>query len=116
MKVAASIFVLTGASLMVIAGVGLLRLPDVFSRMHAQTKAATLGLACILTGTALSLPGPAVAKVVLALVFQLITAPVAAHMIGRAAYRAGVTMWEGTLYDELGSHGRAAEEAPGPRE
>lgn len=103
MRLAGDVLIAVGAILMLLAGVGLLRLPDLFSRMHAATKSASLGLACTLAGTALLMPDlSAVVKLVVAIVFQFATAPVAAHVIGRAAYRAGVPLWEGTLYDELG--------------
>ncbi len=83
-----------GAVLMALAGIGVLRLPDVYARLQAGTKAASLGLACVFAGTVLLLPTPSVAvKLGLALVFQLLTAPLAAHVIGRAAYRAGIPAW-----------------------
>lgn len=103
MTVVAYVLVMLGAGLMLLAAVGVLRLPDVFSRMHAGTKAASLGLACILAGAALLTPDAiARVKLVVAIVFQFLTAPVAAHLIGRAAYRAGVPLFEGTRFDELG--------------
>ena len=108
MSVAADTLIGIGAVLMLLAGLGVLRLPDVFSRMHAGTKAASLGLACILVGVALEADAPTAAKLVAAILFQFSTAPVAAHVIGRAAYRAGIPLWEGTLLDELA---RADEEA-----
>ncbi len=90
-----------GAALMALAGIGVLRLPDVYARLQAGTKAASLGLACVFVGTAVLLPGASVAvKLGLALVFQLLTAPLAAHVIGRAAYRAGIPAWRLEL-DEL---------------
>lgn len=105
--------VLVGAALMLLAGVGVLRLPDTFSRLHAGAKAASLGLACTFAGTILLLPSPsAIVQLTLAAVFQLATAPVAAHVIGRAAYRAGVPMWRGT-FDELGRHGTDVPDTPG---
>lgn len=109
MSAAGSVLVGIGSALIAIAGLGILRLPDVYARMHAATKAASLGLASILAGTALQFPGlDVVVKLVLAIVFQFLTAPVASHMIGRAAYRAGVERWEGTLYDDLAE----AEDTP----
>lgn len=102
MIVLGEILIVFGVALILLAAIGILRLPDVFSRMHAGTKAASLGLAFVLTGVALLLPGPATGiKVALAIFFQFWTAPVAAHMIGRAAYRSGIRLWEGTRYDEL---------------
>lgn len=103
MSIAAGLLVILGASLLGLAGIGVLRLPDVFSRMHAGTKAASLGLAFILMGAALDTPDSvARIKLLIAIVFQFLTAPVAAHLIGRAAYRTGVPLFEGTLFDELG--------------
>lgn len=103
MRIAGNVMVGVGAGLLLLASVGLFRLPDVFARMHAGTKAASLGLAFVLAGTALLAPGAAsTIKLALAILFQFATAPVAAHVIGRAAYRTGVPLWEGTLYDDWG--------------
>jgi multicomponent Na+:H+ antiporter subunit G len=102
-RAAGHALVFAGAALMVLAGVGVLRLPDTFARLQAGTKAASLGLAFLFAGTVLLEPSlPAAVKLTLAVLFQFGTAPVAAHVIGRAAYRAGVPMWEGTVVDELG--------------
>lgn len=80
-----------GAAFALIAAIGLLRLPDVLSRLHASTKATTLGTAGLLLGTALIIPATDVAvKVALAVTFQILTAPIAAHVIGRAIYRTDV--------------------------
>ncbi|SCL30797.1 multisubunit sodium/proton antiporter, MrpG subunit (TC 2.A.63.1) [Micromonospora nigra] len=79
-----------GAGLSLAAGIGVLRFPDALSRMHAATKPQVLGLLLILVGVALRLRTPGdLGMVVLVGVFQLVTAPVAAQMIGRAAYRSG---------------------------
>ena len=102
-EVIVSAFLLLGAGLMLLAAVGVVRLLDVFARLQAGTKAASLGLAFVFAGTAIAAPGPvSVAKLLLAVAFQFATAPVAAHVIGRAAYRSGAPLWEGTLIDELG--------------
>lgn len=107
MTIVAAFLIGAGVGFMVLAGVGLLRLPDVFARMHAATKSASLGVACVLGGSAILVPGPlADFKLILAIAFQFMTAPVAAHVIGRAAYRAGVPLWEGTRYDEWRSPAR----------
>lgn len=102
MRAFGNVLLVVGAGFMLLAAAGLLRLPDIFARMHAGTKAATLGVACILAGTALHVTDLATTlKLGIAIVFQFATAPVAAHVIGRAAYRAGVPLWGGTLFDEL---------------
>jgi multicomponent Na+:H+ antiporter subunit G len=86
--------VLIGAFFALAAGLGILRLPDVLIRMHASTKAGTLGSGLILLAVALNFWDIAVAaKATATVVFLLITAPIAAHMIGRAALRAGVDLW-----------------------
>jgi len=90
-----------GAAFALLAAAGVLRMPDVFTRMQASTKAATLGLGCLLAGAALQL-GDFASFIRLASIgaFVLLTTPVAAHVIARAAYRADVPLWEGTVLDE----------------
>ena len=87
---------LLGGFFAFVAGLGVLRLPDVFTRMHASTKAGTLGSAAILAGVGVHFDALEVyAKVTLGVLFLLLTAPIASHMIGRAAQRTGVPMWDG---------------------
>jgi multicomponent Na+:H+ antiporter subunit G len=102
---------------MVVAGVGLVRMPDLFLRMSATTKAATMGAGLILLAVAVYFQDFGTTTRALAtIVFLLITAPVAAHMLGRAAYANGVPLWEGTLRDELHEqyHQRARSPANSP--
>jgi multicomponent Na+:H+ antiporter subunit G len=85
----ANTLILLGVLLVVLGGVAVLRLPDVLARANAATKAAGLGLASILGGAALAIGTPdAYLKLGLAIVLQFVTAPVAGHVLGRAAYRA----------------------------
>ena len=92
---------LGGAWFALLAAVGLLRMPDVFTRMQASTKASTLGLGCLLLGAALQLGDFAsFIRVISIGAFLLLTTPVAAHVIARAAYLADVPLWEGTVLDE----------------
>lgn len=93
---------LAGTFFMVVASVGIVRMPDVYLRMSCTSKAATLGSSCLLGAYALHADeiGVAVRALATAL-FLLLTAPVAAHMIGRAAYRLGVPLWIGSCCDEL---------------
>lgn len=80
-----------GALLTMIGAIGLFRLPDAASRLHAATKASSLGTALMLTAVVVALPFVDVAiKAVLAVAFQFTTAPVAAHVIGRASHRTGL--------------------------
>ena len=91
-----------GCALSLIAAIGLVRFPDLFSRMHAGTKPQILGLLLILVGVGLRLRDWTDIGMLLAVaMFQLLTAPVAAHMIGRAAYRRGAVRRDTLLVDEL---------------
>jgi multicomponent Na+:H+ antiporter subunit G len=104
LDVVSSALLLGGVALAVVAGIGLLRFPDVFSRMHAATKPATLGLLMVCLGAVLVVEdGSHRTKLVLVAVFQFLTAPVAAHMIGRAAYRAGQGDLDDLVVDDLKS-------------
>ncbi|MEV0729087.1 MULTISPECIES: monovalent cation/H(+) antiporter subunit G [Polymorphospora] len=83
-----AIFLIAGALLSLAAGVGLVRFPNVLARMHAATKPQVLGLLLILAGVALRIRSRSdLTMLLLVGLFQLVTAPVAAHMVGRAAYR-----------------------------
>ena len=109
-----SILVVAGGLFALAAALGVLRMPDVLIRMHASTKAGTLGCGLILLAVAVHFAETGVtARAVAAIVFLLLTAPVAAHMIGRAAYRTGVPLWKGTVIDELGRP--ASDKSDGPR-
>lgn len=87
---AGDVLILGGALWSLIAGIGLLRLPDVLTRMHAATKPQVLGLLMVLLGVALRLRGANdVTTLILVGLFQTWTVPVAAHMVARAARRRG---------------------------
>jgi multicomponent Na+:H+ antiporter subunit G len=92
---------ITGSILALLAALGVLRMPDVFTRMQASTKASTGGLACLLLGAALQLGDfGSFIRVASIGAFILLTTPVAAHVIARAAYLADVPLWDGTVLDE----------------
>lgn len=87
MEILASILALGGAFFIFVAGLGTFRFPDLFMRMHAATKAGSLGLGLFLAAIAILHPDPhIVLKCVAIIGFIFLTAPVAAHLIGRAAY------------------------------
>ncbi len=98
-----AILVVSGALFTLVAALGVLRLPDILIRMHASTKAGTLGCGLFLLALAVYSGGDTgvIARAVAAFVFILLTAPVGAHMIGRAAYRTGVPLWKETRINEL---------------
>ncbi len=100
-----AVFMLLGSLFMLLAATGVARMPDLFMRMQAATKAATMGAGLI--GLAVALYFGDIATVMragLVIGFIFITAPVSAHLIGRAAYFVGVPLWEGTVIDELRGH------------
>jgi multicomponent Na+:H+ antiporter subunit G len=104
-----------GSAFALLAAVGVLRMPDVFTRMQASTKASTLGLGCLLIGAALQL-GDFGSFIRIASIgaFILLTTSVAAHVIARASYLADVPLWEGTVLDERGRDLHRALEGEGP--
>lgn len=101
-EILVSTLLLLGAALMLLASLGLIRLPDLPTRMHASTKAGALGTALIMIAVAVYFAEVAVVTRALAIIaFIILTAPVAAHVIGRAGYFVGVPLWEGTIKDDL---------------
>jgi multicomponent Na+:H+ antiporter subunit G len=101
----ASVLLLLGAFFTLVAAIGVLRLPDILMRMHASTKAGTLGTGFILLAVAVLTPDVGIITRSLATIaFLIITAPIAAHLIGRAAYVVGTRLWKNTVIDELRDH------------
>lgn len=100
--VGAAVLLLAGSFLVLAAGVGIVRFPGLLARMHAATKPQVLGLILLLAGLSLRVRSwGAVATLALVVVFQLITSPVAAHMIGRAGYRSRSVGADVLAVDEL---------------
>lgn len=115
----ASIVLLAGSAICLLAALGVLRLPDFFMRMHAATKAGVVGSGLVLISVAIT-DTTAVTwfKVGAAVLFLLLTTPVAGHLLGRAAYIGGAPLWAGTVRDDLsgvlprGQFDRSAPAAP----
>jgi multicomponent Na+:H+ antiporter subunit G len=98
--ISAALFV-TGAGLALLAAIGVLRMPDVFTRMQASTKASTLGLGCLLAGLVIEHPQVwFVIRAASIAAFMMLTTAVAAHVIARAAALTGAPLWSGTRIDE----------------
>jgi len=98
------IMILTGigAIAILLASIGILRMPDLYLRLSVTTKAATLGVGFILVGAAFWFQNVGVTSRVLAIIlFTTLTAPVSAQLIARAAYLIKTKMWEHTVIDEL---------------
>ena len=101
-NIISGVFLIAGSLFILLSAVGLLRMPDLFTRMSATTKASTLGIGLVLIGTALYWFDIGIAaRAFSIIIFLLLTAPVAAHIIGRAAYFDKVHVWENTHIDEL---------------
>lgn len=97
-----AIFLVAGAGFMLIAALGLLRMPDLLTRMHATTKAGVLGAGLIMVGAAIYMSQfTVVVKAIAVIAFLVLTAPIAAHAIGRAGYFVDVPLWSKTHTDEL---------------
>lgn len=99
------LLILLGTLLSLLSSLGFVRLPDVYTRLHAGTKSSTLGLLCILFAAFLYFwyaEGHVSIRLLLGIVFIFITAPVSGHMIARSAYRSGVRLADISVKDDLG--------------
>jgi len=104
-EVLTAALMISGAVLTLLATIGVVKMPDEYSRMQSVTKASTLGVGCTMLAVAVDFVELAITtRVVLIVAFVFLTAPISAHMIGRAAYYVGVSLWEGTTLDELHGH------------
>lgn len=106
-----SILVVIGAAFICVAAVGVARMPDVYIRLHSSTKAATLGVGFVLIGAILFFAETAVTvRALLVLAFIILTVPLSAHVIGRAAHGAGAPLWSRTLRDDMASRNAPTKE------
>ncbi len=100
--VLAAVLMIAGSALALIAAIGMFRMPDAYSRIHVATKPATLAVVFTIGAAVLQVPGASTTtKLVLAVILQFWTAPVASHMLGRAAHGAGLRPDEPWAIDEL---------------
>jgi multicomponent Na+:H+ antiporter subunit G len=104
-EIITAIFLVTGALFTLVAAIGVFRLPDLLMKMHASTKAGTLGAGLILVSVMITFDDIGViTRAFATIIFLILTAPIAAHLIGRAAYVSGVEFWKGTIIDEMKEH------------
>ena len=100
--IAIMIIVTLGALFVLLAALGIVRMPDLYLRIAVTTKAATLGVGMILIGAAIYFNEASITTRALAIVFfLLLTAPVGAHLIGKASYYVGIPLWKRTVVDDL---------------
>lgn len=105
----AALLIAGGCFFMLVASLGVFRMPDLLTRMHATTKSGVLGAGLIMCGVIVSfIDGGVTLKALAVMAFTTITSPIAAHAIGRAGYFIGVPLWDKTIKDDL--HGRYDEE------
>jgi multicomponent Na+:H+ antiporter subunit G len=98
----AALLMLAGALFSLIAAIGVLRLPDLYTRLHAASKAGAIGAGLVFLALAMaSFDGAVILRAVLGIVFLLLSTPVAAHLLARAAYRSGEKPTDATTVDEL---------------
>lgn len=99
-----AVFALLGMGFSLVTALGLIRLPDVYTRAHAASKSATLGVLSILIGVIIYFvteDGFFSSRVVLGILFVLITAPIGGHLIARSAYYSDVPLWKSSVRDDL---------------
>jgi multicomponent Na+:H+ antiporter subunit G len=102
------IIVTLGTLFILLAAVGLVRMPDIYLRISVTTKAATLGVGLLLCGTAIYFSEVSTTTRVIAIIFfLLLTAPIGAHLLGKASYFTGIKMWKNSIIDDM--HGKYAK-------
>ena len=97
-------FIVSGLLFIVVSAIGVVRLPDTYSRAHAASKSATLGVMCILLGVFFHfwlIKDHFNPTILLGILFLFITGPVGGHIMSRSSYIAGVKPWSGTVRDDL---------------
>ncbi|CAK1828043.1 multisubunit sodium/proton antiporter MrpG subunit [Vibrio crassostreae] len=94
MDIIVGVLLCLGTLFTLIASLGILRMPDLYTRMHSATKAGTVGLASLLLAVAIAIPDiTVISRVIGTMLFILITAPVAAHLLGKATQESGYQIW-----------------------
>jgi len=113
MQWVSAILLLIGASFALLAAVGIVRMPDFYTRLHVITKASTLGISCLVLAAAIEFEGTeATTRALLVIAFLTLTAPISAQMIAMAAYADRVPLWEDVIVDELQDRERQLEPPP----
>lgn len=100
----AALVIVVGSVFAMLAAVGILRLPDLYTRMHAASKAGVVGAGLILLAVVLGSPdGAVLLRAILGILFLVLTTPVSAHLLARAAYKAGIHPGPETMLNDLES-------------
>ncbi len=116
LDILSAILMLSGAFVMFLAGLGILRMPDLFIRISASTKGATLGAALLLLAVGIRFHSlDLLVKVIAIILFIAATSPISAHMIGRIAFIIGAPLWRCSIIDEFQEHHGPASGRAAPR-
>ncbi|MEX0955412.1 MAG: monovalent cation/H(+) antiporter subunit G [Rhizobiaceae bacterium] len=104
----AGILMIAGAAFALVATIGIVRLPDIYSRMHAASKAGTVGSGATLIALAVFTDDPATTlRAVAAVAFLMLTAPVSAHLLAKSAYSAGYRLSDKSVIDDMADESRS---------
>lgn len=104
------ILLIVGAGFALVATLGILRLPDIYSRMHAASKAGTVGSGAMLIALAVFAEEPATTlRALAAVAFVMLTAPVSAHLLAKSAYSAGYRLWDKSVIDDMAEGGSSSQ-------
>lgn len=104
-SVVTALLLLSGTFFVFVAAFGVVRMPDLMLRMHAATKAGVMGTGLLALALMVHFPDTGIwVRAVALIFFAILTSPVAAHMIGRAAHVSGIELWKGTVVDEAIGH------------
>ncbi|NJE42296.1 monovalent cation/H(+) antiporter subunit G [Thermococcus sp. GR6] len=110
LTVIGEVLVLLGTFFYFLSALGLIRMPDVYNRMQTSTKSATLGSLGVIVGVGIWALGTDfgsaawLTKTIIIAVFLLLTNPISAHALIRAAYKSGIPLWEGSIIDKYREH------------
>ena len=115
-QIATSLMMLLGGAFCLLGAVGMLRMPDLFTRLQAAAKTGTLGVGFVMLAAAVHFQDLGVSvRAILVIIFLFLSAPIAAHVIARAAYFVDVPLWDATVVDELDDALKAREAAKTPQ-
>lgn len=111
-EIVVGILAFLGTVFVLLAAIGILRMPDTYLRISVTTKAVTLGIGLLLIAAAIySYELSITAKILAIILFLLLTAPVSAHLVGRTTYFTGVKLWKGSVMDDMaGKYDKTTQE------
>jgi multicomponent Na+:H+ antiporter subunit G len=100
--IAIAVLTIGGALFSLIAAIGLNRLPDLYTRMHAASKAGTVGSGLLLLAVGLHAADVATfGRALAGIIFFVLTAPISAHLLARAAHKVGYKLWSASVRDDM---------------